>query len=89
MARLFVRHPVTDFSTWHVAYKNSFDFQKANGVTAEGVFQNTDDPKDVTVFHDFATVDEAKAFAANDELKAIMQNAGVAGPPTIWITEVA
>ncbi len=86
MARMFARHPVSDFEKWHQAYKDVANFQKENGVTAEAVFQNADDPNDVTVIHDFATVDEAKAFASNDELKSIMQNAGVAGPPTIWIT---
>ena len=42
-----------------------------------------------TVVHDFATADEAKAFVGNEELKKIMMEIGVAGPPTIWITEEA
>lgn len=87
MARMFVRHPVADFAKWHETYKSVADFQKSNGVTAEEVYQSADNPNDVTVIHDFASANEAKAFAENEELKKIMTEAGVAGPPTIWITE--
>ena len=59
------RSTVSDFEKWHQAYKDVANFQKENGVTAEAVFQNADDPNDITVIHDFATVDEAKAFAAD------------------------
>ncbi len=89
MARLFARHPVADFARWHEGYKGVADFQKANGVTAEAVYQSADDPNDVTVIHDFATADAAKAFAGNEELKKLMMEFGVSGPPTIWITEEA
>ena len=89
MARMFARHPVADFAKWHEGYKGVADFQKAGGVTAEAVYQSADDPNDVTVVHDFATTDAAKAFVANPELKRIMTEVGVAGPPTIWITEEA
>ena len=89
MARMFARHPVSDFASWYEGYKNAADFREKNGVTAGKVYQNADDPNDVTVVHDFATADEAKAFVGNEELKKIMMEIGVAGPPTIWITEEA
>ena len=89
MARLFVRHPVADFARWHEGYKGFADFQKAHGVTAEAVYQSADDPNDVTVIHDFATAGEAKAFPNMEEVKKIMMDLGVSGPPTIWITEEA
>lgn len=89
MVRMFARHPVADFAKWHDGYKAQADFRAANGVTAGIVYQNADDPNDVTVIHDFASADVAKAFVGNAELKAIMQELGVTGPPTIWITEEA
>lgn len=89
MARMFARHPVADFAKWHAGYKNAAGFRTANGVIAGKVYQGADDPNDVTVVHDFASAEEAKAFVGNEELKEIMMELGVSGPPTIWITEEA
>ena len=60
--------------------------QKAKGVTALAVYQATDNPNDITITHEFASVEAAQAFAKSAELKSAMQNAGVAGAPTIWFT---
>ena len=54
------------------------------GVTGHAVHQAVNNPNDVTVRHDFDTA-EAAAFASSDRQKEVMQGAGVAGPPTIWI----
>jgi len=50
------------------------------------VYQAADNPNDITVTHDFATVEAAHAFVNSEELKSAMQNAGVVGAPTIWFT---
>ena len=84
--RMFVRHNVSDYATWRKAY-NDFDAErKTMGVTGDRVYQSVDDPNDVTVWHDFATVEKAKAFATSDRLKTVMKGAGVEGDPQIWFT---
>jgi hypothetical protein len=40
-----------------------------------------DNPNDVTVTHDFDTVDAARMFVNAEGLKKAMQEAGVTGPP--------
>ena len=86
MATLFVRHSVSDYAAWRKAYDSVAPLQKAGGVTAEAVYQSADDPNDVTVTHEFASIAAAKAFAGSEDLKAAMQRAGVVGAPTIWFT---
>ena len=84
--RMFVRHTVTDYAAWRKAY-DAFDAtRKKLGVTAQAVYQAVDNPNDVTVTHDFKSMEKAKAFAESAELKEAMEKAGVAGPPTIWFT---
>jgi hypothetical protein len=83
---MFVRHIVSNYNTWRKAYDDFAPFQKANGVKAQAVYQATDNPNDITVTHDFATLEAAQAFAKHDELKKAMQGAGVVGAPTIWFT---
>jgi len=70
--RLFVRHPVTDYATWRKAY-DAFDSERVPmGVIGDAVYRSVDDPNDVTVYHDFATVEKAKAFAASPRLRDVM-----------------
>ncbi len=84
MATMFVRHKVTDFAQWKSAYDAFRPMQKRLGVTADAIYCGADDPSDVTVTHEFATLAAAQAFLASDELHTAMKNAGVAGEPTIW-----
>ena len=89
MIRMFVRHTVTDYAGWRGVY-DAFDAQRPGfGVTAHAVYQAADSPNDVTVTHDFDTLDAAKALASSSALREAMQEAGVAGEPTIWFTSPA
>jgi quinol monooxygenase YgiN len=84
MTTMFVRHTVSDYKTWRKAYDEFTPIQKAKGVTAQAVYRAADNPNDITVTHEFASVEAAEAFAKSAELKSAMQSAGVAAAPTIW-----
>ena len=84
MTTMFVRHPVADYAKWRRVYDSIGAMQKAGGVVAQGVYQSVDDPNDVTVTHEFSTIEAARAFVSSPDLKAAMEKAGVSGPPTIW-----
>jgi hypothetical protein len=88
MVRLFVRHPVSNYATWREHY-DAFDPERRGmGVAADAVYRSVDDPNDVTAWHDFATVEEAKSFASSPRLREVMSEAGVAGEPMLWfVTE--
>ena len=89
MVRLFVRHTVADYATWRKGF-DAFDPQRQPmGVTGHAVYQSVDNPNDVTVWHDFTSAREAQAFMASEALKKAMQNAGVQGAPSVWLTNVA
>jgi hypothetical protein len=89
MAILFVRHNVSDYQNWRKHYDEFAPFQKALGVRTQAVYQAVDDPNDITVVHEFPTVEAVRAFLGSPELKRAMQSAGVVGAPTIWITNPA
>lgn len=84
--RMYIRHEVADYAAWRKAYDGFAATQKKMGVTAQAVYQSTDQPNDVTIYHDFTTLEQAKAFTASSELKTAMENAGVKGAPQIWYT---
>ena len=84
--RMYIRHEVANYAVWRKAY-NDFDATRRKlGVTGQAVYQSIDNVNDVTVTHDFKTVDKAKAFASSSDLKTTMENAGVKGTPQIWFT---
>jgi len=84
--RMFVHHEVADYGAWRKTYNAFGPTQKKLGVIYEAVYQSTDDPNDVTVIHDFHSLEKAKAFAGSPELKAAMEKSGVKGQPQIWYT---
>ena len=86
MTIVFIRHTVANYQAWRKVYDGFAPVQKAKGVTAQAVYQAAENPNDITVTHDFATVEAAHAFVDSEELKSAMQNAGVVGTPTIWFT---
>lgn len=86
MARLFVRHAVADYQRWREGYDEANSFREQNGVTATGVYVSVDDGSDVTVHHDFDSVEAALAYVAHPELRTRMERLGVLGTPEMWVT---
>jgi hypothetical protein len=89
MVMVFVRHAVSDFAKWKQAYDDFGPTQKRLGVTKEAVYHGVDDANDVTVMHEFDSVEAAQQFLDSDEVRSTMESAGVAGEPTIWFTNEA
>lgn len=87
MTRLFIRHSVSDYDQWRKHYEAFGENRDAMGVTGAGVFRASNDPGDVTVCHDFATLEKAQAFAGSPKLKAAMAGAGVVSAPQFWFAE--
>ena len=81
---MFVRHEVADYGAWRKAFDAFAPTQKKAGLIHKAVYQSTDDPNDVTVIHEFRSLEKAKAFAALPELRAAMEKGGVKGAPQIW-----
>ena len=87
MATLFVRHTVADYAAWKKVYDEIDAERRSAGVTSAGIYQADGNPNDITLYHEFATMDAAKAFAGSDLLRSAMGRAGVQGAPTIWFTQ--
>ena len=87
MVRLFVRHPVAEFAHWKKAYDEFDEERSGMGVKAHAVYQALDDANDVTVWHDFESLESAEAFMGSARLKEVMEGAGVSGEPIVWFAK--
>ena len=86
MATLFVRVTVADYKAWRKIYDEFQPTAAGHGFKSTAVYQTVDNPNEVTVTHDFDSVEAARTFTQAEELKNAMQRSGVIGAPTIWIT---
>ena len=84
MTTLFVRHQVADYSKWRQVFDGFGPTQKTLGVQGQAVYQAIDNPNDITVTHEFATLAAAQALGSSPELRSAMHDAGVQGAPTVW-----
>ena len=87
MVTIFIRHRVADYKAFRAVYDWLAVTRQAHNVRHDAVYQAVDDPNDVTVTHEFATIDEAKTFVASPQVQAAMKNAGVQGAPMIWFAD--
>ncbi len=63
MVRMFVRHDVSDLTTWKKAYDDFDAERRGMGVLGDAVFQTHGAPNTVTAWHDFESIEAAQSFA--------------------------
>ncbi len=62
--RQFIRHRVKDYDAWRVVYDSYKERRDTEGVLADGVLRNVDDPNDLTVWHDYEDIETARTYAS-------------------------
>lgn len=87
MTTLFVKHKVANYDKWKQGYDAFNDKRKGFGISAASVHRTPDDPDTIIITHRFKDTTSAQAFINSDDLKAAMKEAGVLGPPEIWLGE--
>ena len=83
MIHVIIRHKVADYGQWKQVFDSHLNSRMAAGENGSRVFHSVDDPREVTVFSDWDSVDHARRFIGSEDLKAAMKKAGVVGDPDI------
>jgi len=81
---MLVRHKVADFAKWKPVYDAHLSARQTAGLKEEHLFQNADNPNKVLLLFSVEDVDKAKAFAASDDLRQAMENAGISDKPDVY-----
>jgi len=89
MVHIIIRHKVADYSRWKEAFDAHLSTRKSAGETEYRVLQSVDDPREVTLFLDWDSLERARRFAGSEDLKQAMQKAGVVGDPDVHFLEDA
>lgn len=83
MATVIIHHEVKDYGNWRKTFDEVEAMRREGGETSAKIFQADGNPNHVSAVMEYTSLDAAKAWFANDDLKAKMMEAGVVGPPTI------
>jgi hypothetical protein len=84
MAKIFLQHPVADYDKWRTAFDEDAPRRGSAGLSSVRVLRDTDDPSSVWLVADGdrATVE---GMLQDPELGKVMQEAGVTGPPQLFV----
>ena len=89
MASLLVQHKVKDFTAWKKVFDSSAGLRASNGELSAQIFRDASDPNQLTIINKWNSLANAQKFAHSPKLKAAMEKAGLAGPPTIYFLNKA
>ena len=84
MPYMLAQHKVEDFAKWKDVFDSVADLREKNGEKSAQIFHDADDPNSLTLLFEWDSLNNARQYAQSPELKAAMQKAGVAGPPSIY-----
>ncbi len=86
-AAVLVRHPVADWDAWKQGFDDHESARKDAGMLGHHLNRGRDDPNMISIYLATSDLEKAKAFSSSDELREVMQDVGVTGPPEfLWMT---
>ena len=89
MASMLIQHKVKDFAEWKKVFDSVASLRASSGELSAQIFRDASDPNSLTVMNKWNSLENAQKFAHSPELKAAMEKAGVAGPPTVYFLNEA
>jgi hypothetical protein len=84
MPYLLVRHKVADYERWKLAFDAHSVTRQANGSRGGQLFRDAADPNELVVLLEWDVLENARQFAQSEELREVMQRAGVVDRPDIY-----
>ena len=87
MPYVLVRHKVEDYAKWKPFFDQHGATRQASGSLGGRLFRNANDPNELVVLFEWDDLEKARQFAQSNDLREIMQRAGVADQPDIYFLE--
>ena len=87
MGYLLVHKKVKEYNTGKPVVDEHASMRGSAGSKGGWVMQSLDDPNEVTIILEWDDMDKARAFAQSQDLREVMEKAGVIGPPDIRFLE--
>ena len=83
MAHLLIHHKVQNFDTWKIAYDGHRGMREQAGLRELHLLRGAANRNDVVALFAAEDLERARAFIRSDDLRSVMQKAGVVGMPEL------
>ena len=88
-AIVHVHHHVADYAHWRPFFDEHQKVREKHGAIGHRLYRSAEDPNDLVVVNEFATIEGARAFAADPSLREAMAKARVDRQPEVLFLEEA
>ncbi len=89
MPYILIRHTVEDYDRWKSVFDDHAPLRQAAGSKGGYLFRSADNPNEVVLIMEMEDLDRARQLVGSDDLRQVVQQAGVTGPPEIRFLELA
>ena len=87
MPYLLVRHKVADYARWKPLFDQHAETRKASGSRGGQLFRNANDPNELLILFQWDDLNKARQFTESNDLREVMQRAGVIDQPDVYFLE--
>ena len=87
MPSMFIKHIVADYAKWKSVFDEHEALRREYGTVGHSLHRDADDPNVIIIAFRVSDLGRAKEFASSDNLRSVMERAGVQGPPEIWFAD--
>lgn len=87
MPYVLVRHKVVDYKKWRSVFDEHGSSRRAYWSRGGFLFRSADDPNEMVIPLEYKDLEKARQFAQSQDLKDVMERAGVADMPDIYYLE--
>lgn len=85
--KIVISHKIKDFNHWIKFYDADEPRRAGAGIKTVGILKNVNDPGDLHIIMDVPNLDIIKGMIKSDDLKKVMQEAGVVSAPEVNVLE--
>jgi len=87
MVHVVIDHKVKDYAKWKPAFDKHSDTRKKSGSKGGTLFHVSGEPNHISILIEFDAKENATKFYESEDLKKVMQDAGVIGKPEVWFLD--
>jgi len=84
MAHMMVEHKVKDYGAWKKVFDGFIETRRSSGEKNYRIYHPDNDPNSLIAMFEWDNLDNARKFAASNDLKDAMGKAGVIEQPHIY-----
>jgi hypothetical protein len=77
LPHVIVRNRVADYGRWKHGWDQGAALRRDSGVKSEQLFRNPGEPNEVVLLLEYESMEQARRFAASDDLREALKESGI------------